>query len=438
MTLIRSISGIRGTLGGPPGQGLTPSDIVRYTAAFAGLVTSRSGKEHPVVVVGRDARVSGPMVSRLVCGTLMGCGIIITASHNPAEWNALKLVNAGGEFLTVAEGEEVLRSADNHTMNFATAGSLGSYRRDETALDIHIRNILQMPLVDPEAIRKAGYSIAVDAVNSSGGVAVPRLLDALGVRTIHRVHCEPTGDFAHNPEPLPGNLTDLSGLVVRTKSDAGLAVDPDVDRLAILSERGEPIGEEYTLVTVADYVLQHHPGNSVSNLSSSMALKDITEQHGGAYYYSAVGEVNVVEQMKQRHAVIGGEGNGGVIYPPLHYGRDALAGIALFLSGLARSGKTVSAWRSGMPDYFISKNRIELDAQTDLDAAMTALAGRYKDRELITTDGVRINLDREWVHLRKSNTEPIIRIYAESDSPEKAERLVRQILSDFSEILHEH
>jgi phosphomannomutase len=462
MTLIKSISGIRGTIGGEAGGGLTPSDVVKFTSAFAAFLRQGSGKKRLAVVIGRDARISGPMVSQLVSGTLTGCGIdvidtgltttptvemavtgfgadggiIITASHNPKHWNALKLLDASGEFLSARAGEALLKIAELGGMRYEEVNALGKYCEDHTSLDRHIGQILELPLVDPASIRKARFSIAVDAVNSTGGIAVPKLLEALGVNTIHRLYCDPTGDFPHNPEPLPEHLSELSDLVVSTKADVGFAVDPDVDRLAIVNEVGEPIGEEYTLVAVADYVLQDQPGNTVSNLSSSRALQDVTELYGGRYFASAVGEVNVVEMMKQKNAVIGGEGNGGVIYPGLHYGRDALAGIALFLSYMARSGIKCSTLRDSFPDYYISKNKIEFSQGVDMDEVLKKLTERYSDRELITTDGLRIQFGKEWVHLRRSNTEPVIRIYAESDMPEKADNLAKKIISDFKEILN--
>ncbi len=463
MTLIRSISGIRGTIGGRQGDALTPSDVVRFTAAYAAFIRSGAPGKRIRVVLGRDARISGPMVSALVTGTLRGCGvdvldigltttptaefavtqsgsdggIILTASHNPKQWNALKLLNADGEFLSAADGEALLAIADSGEIEFAAVDDLGTYSQDDTFIDRHISKILEHPLVDPVAIRKAGISAAVDAVNSTGGIAVPKLLKVLGVATVHELYCDPNGEFPHNPEPLPEHLGAICSLVVEKKAGVGFVVDPDVDRLAIISEEGEPFGEEYTLVAVADYMLGSRPGNTVSNLSSSRALQDVTEKHGGRYFASAVGEVNVVEKMKEVKAVIGGEGNGGVIVPEIHYGRDALAGIALFLSFMARSGRKVSEIRSSFPSYYISKNKIEYPHDLDIDQALEHLAARYEEYEVITTDGVRINFGKEWVHLRRSNTEAILRIYAESDMPEKADHLAAKILGDFKEILNQ-
>jgi len=462
MTLIKSISGIRGTIGGMHTQGLTPLDIVRYSTAYASFIKNKTPEKRVRVVVGRDARISGAMVSSLVCGTLISMGIdvldigltttptvemavidsksdggvIITASHNPKQWNALKLLNKKGEFLSARDGDELLKIAEAGDSSYVDVDRLGTYNTSDRYLLRHINQILDIPLVDREAIRNARFSVAVDAVNSSGGIAVPLLLEVLGVSTIHRLFCEPTGDFAHNPEPLPEHLAAICEEVVRQKADVGFVVDPDVDRLAIINELGEPLGEEYTLVAVADYVLQHKVGNTVSNLSSSQALKEITEKAGGEYFASAVGEVNVVEMMKKKKAVIGGEGNGGVIYPELHYGRDALVGIALFLTYLAKSGKSCSSLRSGYPDYFISKNKIEFGPDIELDTILNKIVEQYKDHDISRTDGVKIHFDKSWVHLRKSNTEPIIRIYAESDMPEKAEHLARKILGDFKEIIN--
>ena len=463
MTLIPSISGIRGTIGGKQGASLSPADVVKFTSAFASFILKRNPGRRLKVVLGRDARISGKMISDIVAATLQSCGIdvldigltttptaelavtlsgsgggiIITASHNPQNWNALKLLNHHGEFLSADDGKELEAIARSGETVYAGVDRLGSCERDDSYLDRHIRMILDLPLVDIPAISKARYSFAVDAVNSTGGIAVPKLLKALGVQTVHELHCTPDGRFPHNPEPLPENLTDLSELVVKKKADGGLAVDPDVDRLAIMTEEGEPFGEEYTLVAAADYVLGRQPGNTVSNLSSTQALKDITLKHGGNYFASAVGEVNVVEKMKEVSAVIGGEGNGGVIYPELHYGRDALAGIALFLSGLARSGRKVSALRDGFPSYYISKHKIEMDRGTDMDRILSRIAERYSGSGISKVDGVRIKWEREWVHLRRSNTEPVIRIYAESDMPEKADHLAKKILEDLREILNE-
>ncbi len=462
MTLIKSISGIRGTIGGKQYEGLTPPDIIRYSSAYAIFIKEKTPDKKLQVVVGRDARISGIMVSNLVCGTLIGMGIdvldigltttptvemavtesesdggiIITASHNPKQWNALKLLNNKGEFLSARDGEELIKIVEQGECSYVDVDKLGKYNTSERYLLNHINHILEIPLVDPEAIRNAHFSVAVDAVNSSGGIAVPLLLEVLGVSTIHRLYCDPTGQFPHNPEPLPEHLADICAEVVRYKADVGFAVDPDVDRLAIINELGEPFGEEYTLVAVADYVLQHKVGNTVSNLSSSQALKDITEKAGGTYFASAVGEVNVVEMMKKKKAIIGGEGNGGVIYPGLHYGRDALVGIALFLTYLAKSGKTCSTLRAGYPSYYISKNKIEFGPEIVLDEILKKIEDRYKDHDINRIDGVKIHFDTSWVHLRKSNTEPVIRIYAESDMPEKADNLARKILNDFKEILN--
>ena len=461
MTLIKSISGIRGTIGGPVGQGLTPPDVVKYTAAY-GTWAARQPGSSKRIVIGRDARLSGAMVSGLVAATLQGLGfdvldlglsttptvemavpayqaaggIILTASHNPKQWNALKLLNAAGEFISAADGEQVLALAASEAFDFAPVGKLGSYKQDKKFLKKHIKAILALPLVDAEAIRARNFRVVVDAVNSSGGLAVPQLLAALGVTIIEKLHCEPTGDFAHNPEPLPENLRDIAKVLEKGGFDLGIVVDPDVDRLALVSENGEMFGEEYTLVAVADYVLGRlGGGNSVSNLSSTRALRDVTERHGGTYPAAAVGEVNVVTRMKETQAAIGGEGNGGIIYPELHYGRDALVGIALFLTHLAKSGLTMSRLRSSYPSYFISKNKIELTADIDTDQVLTQVEQRYAKQPVNTIDGVKIEFGKEWVHLRKSNTEPIIRIYAESDSNATAEHLAQKIIADIKEIL---
>jgi phosphomannomutase len=462
MTLIRSISGIRGTIGGRQGDSLTPADILRFTAAYAAFLRQGDPSRQLRVVLGRDARISGPMISHLVTGTLLGCGvdvldigltttptvemavimngadggIILTASHNPREWNALKLLNSNGEFLSAADGEELLNIADQGKAEYAGVDRLGKYEQDGSYIDRHIERILELDLVDRDAIAKAGFSVAVDAVNSTGGIAIPKLLEALGVRTIHELYCTPNGHFPHNPEPLPEHLGEICTLVKSSRANVGFVVDPDVDRLAIITEEGEPFGEEYTLVAVADYVLGMRRGNTVSNLSSSQALKDITLRHGGSYFASAVGEVNVVEKMKEVNAVIGGEGNGGVILPQLHYGRDALVGVALFLSALARSGKKVSAIRDSFPSYFISKNKIEFGQGQDIRGILVKIAERYSDCEIDTSDGVRITTGKEWVHLRRSNTEPIVRIYSESDMPEKAEHLAKKIIADLRDILN--
>jgi phosphomannomutase len=440
---------------------LTPLDVVKFTAAFGTWAKSRHDANK--IVIGRDARISGNMVSQLVAQTLIGLGIdvvdlglsttptveiavemegasggiIITASHNPIQWNALKLLNPKGEFISAAEGQEVLDIAESNQMSFAEVLQLGSYRTDDTYLDKHIEKILELDLVNLEAIREANFRVAVDAVNSSGGIAVPKLLTALGVETIKRINCEPTGHFQHNPEPLPENLTQISNEMAKGDYNLGVVVDPDVDRLALLMEDGSPFGEEYTLVAVADYVLQNTPGNTVSNLSSSMALKVVTEKHGGTYNASAVGEVHVVNAMKANGAVIGGEGNGGVIYPELHYGRDALAGIALFLSHLATCGMPVSRLRATYPSFHISKNKIELTPNIDVDRILEEIKEQYSKRPVSTVDGVRIEFDEEWVHLRKSNTEPIIRIYSESASESTANHLANKIIADIREVISE-
>ena len=455
MTLIKSISGIRGTIGGKPGDGLTPLDVVKFTAAFAAFIRKSTGKDRMKFVVGRDARISGEMVNQLVTGALIGMGvdvldiglsttptveiavtdakadggIIITASHNPKQWNALKLLNNKGEFINATEGEEVLANAETGNYQFVDVDKIGKYETNDTYIQKHIEQILQLPLVDVEAISKANYKIAVDCVNSTGGIAIPQLLKALGVKEIVELYCEPNGLFPHNPEPLPENLTEIAKTVVNTKANLGFVVDPDVDRLAIVCENGEMFGEEYTLVAVADYILGNKKGNTVSNLSSTRALRDVTEKAGGNYVASAVGEVNVVEMMKTNNAVIGGEGNGGIIYPELHYGRDALVGIALFLTHLAKSGKTCTELRKTYPNYFISKNKIELSPDMDVDIILKKIEERYKMQPINTIDGVKIEFGNEWVHLRKSNTEAIIRIYSESDTLEKADMLAYKIMA---------
>ena len=462
MSLIKSISGFRGTMGGFPGDNLTPLDVVKFTAAYACFLQEAYPEPNDwKVVVGRDGRVSGDMVNKLVCATLMGMGmqvydiglsttptvemevihsdaiggVILTASHNPFNWNALKLLNSEGEFLNASEGRRVLDLADASAFQFVTTDKLGKYNSVEGAIRRHIDAILALDLVDAEAIRKAGFKVAFDAVNSTGGIALPMLLEALGVRQVIGINAEPTGVFAHNPEPLPEHLTELCETVRREKADVGFVVDPDVDRLALIQENGEPFVEEYTLVSVADYVLQHTPGNTVSNLSSTRALQEVTEKHGGSYSASAVGEVNVVAKMKETGAVIGGEGNGGVIYPALHYGRDALVGIALFLTQLAHSGKKCSELRKSYPEFVISKNRMDLVPGTDVDALLQHVKAKYADRPIIDVDGVRINFDRQWVHLRKSNTEPIIRIYAESGNAADADALANKIIGDIKSYL---
>lgn len=460
MSLIKSISGIRGTIGGVPGEGLSPVDVVKFSAAFASFLQRRANGRPITLVVGRDARVSGPMVDHLVVGTLIGMGvnviesglsttpttemtvidkqadggIIITASHNPKHWNALKLLNARGEFIDAAEGAEVLRIADSDELSFAPVDNLGSVVEDFNTIDHHIQRVLQLPLVDTEAIRNAHFRVAVDAVNSTGGIAIPRLLRALGVSEVVELNCEPTGHFAHNPEPIPQNLTQIAQAVPANHCDLGIVVDPDVDRLALVCETGEMFGEEYTLVSVADYVLSITPGNTVSNLSSSRALRDVTARYDGcSYAAAAVGEVNVTTLMRQTHAVIGGEGNGGVIYPALHAGRDALVGVALFLTLLAKKGLTVSQLRKTYPDYVISKNRKDLTPDMDVDALLRRLADKYAavpDCSVTTIDGVKIDFLDGWVHLRKSNTEPIVRIYSEARSESRANELAQQVISE--------
>lgn len=453
MSLIKSISGIRGTIGGPVGEGLTPLDIVKFTAAFAKFISSSTTKTSNTIVVGRDARLSGSMVRDLVVGTLTGMGfdvvdidlastpttelavtgegacggLILTASHNPIQWNALKLLNEKGEFLNAEEGAQVLKMAAEEDFNFAGVHELGHVFTNTTYVRRHIEQVLALPLVDVEAIRKANFTVAVDAVNSVGGVIVPQLLRALGVNNIVTLNCEATGHFAHTPEPIPENLCDIASLVSESKADVGFVVDPDVDRLAIISDGGEFFGEEYTLVAVADYVLSHTPGNTVSNLSSSRALRDVTTARGGQYNAAAVGEVNVTTKMKETGAVIGGEGNGGVIYPTLHYGRDAMVGIALFLTLLAKSGKKVSELRKSYPAYDIYKTKIQLTPEINVDAILEAVKEKYANERITDIDGVKIDFADSWVHLRKSNTEPIIRIYSEAHTMAEAEALANSI-----------
>ncbi len=461
MTLIKSISGIRGTIGGKPGEALTPLDVVKFSAAYSKWLAGQ--KAQPKVVIGRDARISGEMVSRLVASTLQGCGIdvvdlglsttptvemavvsekagggiIITASHNPLQWNALKLLNNKGEFISAEDGASILNFAEEEDIEFADVKKLGDYTRLENAMERHIDQILKLDLVDVNAIAEANFKIAIDAVNSTGGIAVPLLLEKLGVEHIECFFGDPTGHFPHNPEPLPENLTHLCSEIQNGKFDLGIAVDPDVDRLALICEDGTPFGEEYTLVAVADYVLSRKPGPTVSNLSSSRALRDVTEKYGQKYEASAVGEVNVVEKMKKIGAIVGGEGNGGIILPELHYGRDALVGIALFLTHLAKFRKSVSMLRAKYPSYFISKNKIELSPEMDVDLVLEEIKEKYKRQPINTVDGVKIEFDKEWVHLRKSNTEPIIRIYSESDSLATAEHLANKIIMDIKEIISE-
>ena len=457
MSLIKSISGIRGTIGGRAGDGLTPLDIVKFTSAYATFMRRNSPVQSNVIVVGRDARLSGRMVLNTVVGTLTGMGfdvvniglattpttelavvgehacggIIITASHNPKQWNALKLLNHNGEFLTDAEGKEVLRLAEAEDFDYADVDCLGREQKNYTWLRRHIDHVLGLELVDVEAIRKADFTVAVDAVNSVGGVAIPQLLDALGVKKVEKLFCDPTGNFGHTPEPIPQNLTAISDFMRQGKADVGFVVDPDVDRLAIVMENGEFFVEEYTLVAVADYVLAHTPGSTVSNLSSSRALRDVTNNHGCTYTAAAVGEVNVTTEMRRTGAVIGGEGNGGVIYPASHYGRDALVGVALFLSLLAKSGKTVSQLKQTYPQYSIAKTKLELKPEMDVDAILKAVEKHYQGEQMTTIDGVKIDFADSWVHLRKSTTEPIIRIYSEAHTMQEAERLgedVKQIV----------
>lgn len=456
MTLIKSISGIRGTIGGKPNEGLSPIDIVRFTSAY-GTWLAKQNNSKLKVVIGRDARISGEMVNNLVVGTLQGLGIdvvdlglsttptveiavpmenasggiIITASHNPKQWNALKLLNAKGEFISAQDGVDLLQIAEENAFNYAEVDDLGSYKKDDTYLDKHIQSILELELVDVSAIKAKNFKVAIDCVNSTGGIFIPALLKALGVNNIVELYCEPNGQFPHNPEPLPENLTEIAKQVVAQGADVGFVVDPDVDRLCMVSENGEMFGEEYTLVAIADYILKHTTGNTVSNLSSTRALRDVTNNNGGEYFASSVGEVNVVDMMKANNAIIGGEGNGGVIYPASHYGRDALVGIALFLSHLAKSGAdSCSALRASYPDYYISKNKIQLTPEIDVDDILLKMKEKYSNEDVNDIDGIKINFAEEWVHLRKSNTEPIIRIYSESKSEEKAEALAKKIIEE--------
>lgn len=458
MSLIKSISGIRGTIGGHAGEGLSPLDVVKFTSAFATFLQQRAGSKRLTLVVGRDARISGAMVDRLVVGTLQGMGIdvidtglsttpttemavinnradggiIITASHNPKHWNALKLLNAKGEFIDAAEGAEVLRLADSGDVTFAEVDQLGQVTEQHDTIDKHIQQVLALDLVDVDAIRRADFKVVVDAVNSTGGIAIPRLLRALGVNRVVELNCEPTGLFAHNPEPIPQNLKQIAEAMRSEGGDLGIVVDPDVDRLALICEDGTMFGEEYTLVSVADYVLSHTPGNTVSNLSSSRALRDVTNNYPGcSYAASAVGEVNVTTLMKSTHAIIGGEGNGGVIYPALHYGRDALVGVALFLTLLAKKNMKVSALRKTYPEYIISKNRKDLTPDMNVDEILQRVAAHYASNaacQVNTIDGVKIDFETGWVHLRKSNTEPIIRIYSEAHTEQEATALAQQVM----------
>ncbi len=460
MTLIKSISGIRGTIGGEVSNNLTPLDTVKFAAAYGMWLKDRHAQKNQLkVVIGRDARISGKMISSLVSNTLIGLGIdvvdaglsttptveiavtlenanggiIITASHNPKQWNALKLLNEKGEFLNAKEGEKILNIADSDDFKFAFVDDLGSYSKKQDFIEKHINKVLALDLVAIEAIQKARFKVVVDGVNSTGGIAIPALLDKLGVETV-KLYCEPTGEFPHNPEPLEENLKDISDMVISEKADLGIVVDPDVDRLAIVNEDGSMFGEEYTLVACADYVLSKTPGNTVSNLSSSRALRDITVKHGGKYTASAVGEVNVVEEMKNTKAVIGGEGNGGIIYPTSHYGRDSLVGVALFLSHLAHSKLSCKELRATYPAYYMSKNKIQLTPNINVDTVLKEIRNRYKNEKVNTIDGVKIDFEKEWIHLRKSNTEPIIRIYTESTSPEKAATLAQKIMKEIQEI----
>jgi phosphomannomutase len=456
MTLIKSISGIRGTIGGLPGEGLSPIDVVRFTSAYGMWLKERSGKSQPKVVVGRDARISGEMVKNLVVGSLQGLGIdvvhlglattpttelavthheadggiILTASHNPKQWNALKLLNEKGEFLSAADGERILDIAAREGFDYAEVDQLGNVTEDDNFLQKHIDAVLDLKLVDVAAIKKAQFKVAIDCVNSVGGIAIPALLRALGVENILELYCEPNGQFPHNPEPLPEHLTEISALIKKEKADVGFVVDPDVDRLAIINEDGSMFGEEYTLVAVSDYVLTHTPGNTVSNLSSTRALRDVTEQHGGTYSAAAVGEVNVVEKMRAVNAVIGGEGNGGIIYPASHNGRDALVGIALFLTHLARKDMKCSDLRAKYPAYYMSKNKVELTPDIDVDGLLAKMKANYQSEKVTDIDGVKIDFADRWVHLRKSNTEAIIRIYAEAPSEAEAAELARSIMSE--------
>ena len=459
MTLIKSISGIRGTIGGIAGNGLTPIDIVKFTAAYGSWVIQNTNIKK--VVIGRDARISGDMVNNLVTGTLQGLGIevidlglsttptveiavpmehagggiILTASHNPKQWNALKLLNSDGEFISDANGLEILDMAERAEFAFAEVNELGKVVMDDSYLQKHVDAVLALPLVDVALIKKANFKVVIDCVNSTGGIFIPALLKALGVEQVFELYCTPNGEFPHNPEPLPENLTEIAKVVQQQNADLGIVVDPDVDRLCFVCEDGTMFGEEYTLVAVADYILKNTPGNSVSNLSSTRALKDVTLKAGGEYNASAVGEVNVVNKMKATNAIIGGEGNGGIIYPELHYGRDALVGIALFLTHLAKFGKSVSLLRSSYPNYHISKNKITLTAEMDIDALLLKVQEKYKNQPNSTIDGLKIEFDNEWVHLRKSNTEPIIRIYSEAENETVAENLAKKIISDIKEIL---
>ena len=462
MSLIKSISGIRGTIGGKVGEGLNPLDIVKFTAAYATFIRKTSTVKSNKIVVGRDARISGEMVLHTVTGTLIGMGfdviniglattpttelavtmekacggIILTASHNPKQWNALKLLNEKGEFLNAAEGKEVLQIAANEDFSFVEVDQLGKVYERADYTQKHIENVLSLDLVDKDAITNAGFRVAIDCVNSVGGIAIPALLEALGVKKIEKLYCDPNGQFPHNPEPLPEHLTDIADLLKKGNADVGFVVDPDVDRLAIICENGNMFGEEYTLVAVADYVLSHTPGNTVSNLSSSRALRDVTRAHGQQYNAAAVGEVNVVAKMKETNAIIGGEGNGGVIYPASHYGRDALVGIALFLTYLAKSGKKVSEIKASFPPYVIAKQKVQLTPDINVDALLNVVKTKYAQYEITDIDGVKIDFPDKWVHLRKSNTEPIIRVYAEAKDTDTAEKTAAEIMRVIQEMAH--
>ena len=462
MTLIKSISGIRGTIGGNPGDSLTPVDAVKFASAYGSWLKKYSQKNKTKIVIGRDARISGEMISNLVCHTLIGLGIdvidlglsttptvevavplenadggiILTASHNPKQWNALKLLNAKGEFISGDDGKEILDIAAEESFIFSKVDDLGHIETDSSYLKKHIDLILNLPLVDVEAIKKAQFTVVVDAVNSTGGIFIPALLNALGVDNVKELYCNPTGDFPHNPEPLPEHLTDLSNLVIKENAHLGICVDPDVDRLALVCEDGSMFGEEYTLVAVSDYILKHNPGSTVSNLSSTRALRDVTESYNQSYTASAVGEVNVVTAMKKTNAVIGGEGNGGIIYPELHYGRDALVGIALILSHLAHKKCSLSELRDSYPAYCISKNKIQLTPEINVDQILSKMAEKYSHEEVDTTDGVKIYIQKEWVHLRKSNTEPIIRIYSESQNETTAKVLANKIIEEIKSLIN--
>ena len=459
MTLIKSISGIRGTIGGTVGENLTPVDAVKFAAAYGTFLKKNSNKTKLKVVIGRDARISGPMIHNLVQNTLLGLGIdvidlglsttptveiavpmegadggiILTASHNPKQWNALKLLNEKGEFLSGADGEQILEIAESESFNFSEVDDLGEVVINDAYMDIHIDEVLNMALVDVEAVKKRKFKVVVDAVNSSGGIIIPRLLDLMGVECI-KLYCEPNGHFPHNPEPLKEHLGDICKLVVEEKADFGIVVDPDVDRLAFISNDGEMFGEEYTLVAIADYVLSKTPGNTVSNMSSSRALRDITNKHNANYHASAVGEVNVVTLMKETNAIIGGEGNGGIIYPESHYGRDSIVGAALFLTHMANLDMTVAELKASYPQYYMSKNKIELTPQIDVDAVMQKIATKYKSEDITTIDGVKIDFPTEWVHLRKSNTEPIIRIYTEAPTQAEADVLAVRFVKELKEL----